>query len=406
MHVVMLSDTVTSGGAAIAASRLAEALMQANMKVTRIVGKPDGLERSWKSEILQVKSWEKRILRPINFVHKDLARYFESKIISLTLDRLLMNLNPDFINVHNLHGAKWSIELLNVCARHAPTVWTLHDMWSFTGRCAYNYNCNKFIDGCDALCQTPTEYPSLSAQLISDAWNRRERFFRKHHELVAVSPSRWLAREARKGFWKDNRVEVIPNGLPLEVYKPVDKNLSRTALEIETNTPVLLMAAYNLNAPRKGGEILVNALQKTSLRPLTLVTFGRGAFRVKIDDIKVYQMGYVNPERVKALVYNASDMLIHPAPVDNLPNVVMEAIACGTPVVAFPVGGVTDMVRPGRTGWLADEVSPEELAETIDSAIEDLRQGVKLQDSCRDVAEAEYSSELQAKRYIELFESL
>jgi glycosyltransferase involved in cell wall biosynthesis len=84
----------------------------------------------------------------------------------------------------------------------------------------------------------------------------------------------------------------------------------------------------------------------------------------------------------------------------------MEAIACGTPAVAFPVGGLTDMVRPGITGWLANESSPEELAETIDSAIEDMRQGVKLQDSCRDVAKAEYSSELQAKRYIELFESL
>jgi len=279
-------------------------------------------------------------------------------------------------------------------------------MWSFTGRCAYSYNCTKFIDGCDASCPTPTEYPALSAQLISDAWNRRERFFRKHKELVAVSPSRWLAREASQGFWKDHRVEIIPNSLPLEVYKPIEKNLSRAALDIETNTPVLLMAAYNLNARRKGGNILVKALQKTSLRPLTLVTFGRGAFPVKIDDINVYQMGYVNPERIKALVYNASDTLIHPAPADNLPNVVMEAIACGTPVVAFPVGGITDMVRTGITGWLANESSPEELAETIDSAIEDMRQGVKLQHSCRAVAKAEYSSELQAKRYVELFESL
>jgi len=400
----MLSDAETSGGAAIAASRLAEALVRVNIKVTRIVGKPDGIERSWKNEILCVKSW--KILRTMNVIHKDLAKYVEDRIINLTLNRILTKLDPDFINVHNLHGTKWPIELLNVCARHAPTVWTLHDMWSFTGRCAYSYNCTKFVTGCDASCPTPTEYPSFSAQLISDAWNRRERFFREHQELVAVSPSRWLACEASRGFWKDHRVEVIPNGLPLEIYKPIGKNLSRTALDIGTNAPVLLMAAYNLNARRKGGDILVKALQKTSLRPLTLVTFGRGAFRVKNDDIKVYQMGYVNPERVKALVYNASDLLIHPAPVDNLPNTVMEAIACGTPVVAFPVGGVTDMVRPRRTGWLADEVSPEELAETIDSAIEDMRQGVKLQDSCRDVAKAEYSSELQAKRYIELFESL
>jgi len=129
--------------------------------------------------------------------------------------------------------------------------------------------------------------------------------------------------------------------------------------------------------------------------------------QVKIDDnIRIHQFGYINSERMKVFVYNAGDLFIHPAPVDNLPLVVMEAIACGTPVVGFAVGGVSEMVRPRRTGWLADEVSPEALAEVIDTAIADIHSGVDLQSLCRVVSETEYRSDLQAQRYLDLFKSL
>ena len=106
------------------------------------------------------------------------------------------------------------------------------------------------------------------------------------------------------------------------------------------------------------------------------------------------------------LAYNAADLFIHPALVDNLPNVVMEAIACGIPVVGFPIGGVPDMVRPVQTGWLASEVSPEGLARAIDIALNDVKQGLDLRHSCRAVAEAEYSAGLQAQHYLSLYQSL
>ncbi len=383
MHVVMLSDAETSGGAAIAASRLAEALIWTGVRVTRIVGYPDRQGHPWATRALKI---------PL--------------LVRQRLQHLLMKLHPDIINVHNLHGARWSPDLLAICARHAPTVWTLHDMWSFTGRCAYNYDCRKFVQGCDATCPTSTEYPALSPNRIMGAWRRREQLFAKYPNLVAVCPSRWMAQEAIRGLWRGHRVEVIPNGLPLGVYGLIDKRLARMTLGIETSAPVVLSAAENLNERRKGGKILVEALRKVRTRPLALITLGRGSLPIAAEGITLYSLGYIDHERRKVLAFNAADLLVHPAPVDNLPNTVMESIACGTPVVGFAVGGVPDMVRPGQTGWLAKEASPETLSAKIDVALGDISHGMNLRESCRAIAETEYSSDLQAQRYLKLFESL
>lgn len=330
----------------------------------------------------------------------------QNQFISKQLYYLLSKLQPDVINVHNLHGAQWPPDLLAVCAHYAPTVWTLHDMWSFTGSCAYSYDCRKFITGCDTECPTLSEYPTLPPNLIGRAWRSRKKLFARYPGLVAVCPSQWLAEEAARGFWKGHRVEVIPNGLPLEVYRPVEKDLARKALDIEISAPILLAVVQNLNERRKGGKILIEALQKVQTRPLTLIIMGQKEIGIKDRDIHLYPLGYVNNERMKTLAYNAADLFVHPAPVDNLPNTVMESIACGTPVVGFAIGGVSDMVRPEKTGWLVKKVSPEALATMIDTALADIRQGLNLRDSCRNVAEAEYSSELQAQRYLNLFKSL
>jgi glycosyltransferase involved in cell wall biosynthesis len=295
---------------------------------------------------------------------------------------------------------------VRICARHAPTVWTLHDMWSFTGRCAYSYDCRKFMTGCDSTCPTPEEHPPLAPDQIAQAWNERRRLLNSNPNLLAVAPSRWLAREAREGLWADHRVEVIPYGLPLEVYRPVDRALAREALGINTPGPVLLMAAQFLTERRKGGEILDGALSALSRRPLTIVTLGSGHPGFQAEGIHLHELGYVDHERTRVLAYSAADLFVHPAPVDNLPNVVMEALACGTPVVGFAIGGMPDMVRPGQTGWLCDSVSSKALADTLEEALADLDRGVNFRDSCRAVAEAEYGSSLQARNYLELFQSL
>ena len=407
MKIVMLSDWETQfGGAAVAASRLALSLCRAGHEVTRIVAVKDGKNYPWKIAELQPSIWGWAVHRFLPGLGWDTFSRWE---IRQRLRRLLAVYQPDVVNIHNLHGAStsygWPIEVVSDCAAVAPVVWTLHDMWSFTGRCAFNYECQKYLLGCDKTCPTPADYPALAPQKIQKAWKRRRAIYQRNPDLIAVAPSSWLARSAQEGLWAGKQVEIIPYGLPLDVFHPIDRTLAREALDIPMPGIILLTAAFNFDDPRKGSEILLQALRMLHTRPLTLVTLGSGSIEVDIEGIQICQLGYIDHERSKALAYSAADIFIHPSRADNLPNTVMESIACGTPVVSFDLGGTPDMVRPGQTGWLVKDVSSAALAATLDQVCVEITEGRNLQESCRAVAEAEYGDELQANRYLSLFQS-
>jgi len=404
----MLSDAETEGGAAVAASRLAQALIDAGQRVTRLVALPDGKEHSWETRSLTLSAdgLSGKIFRRL--LPESDCRILDERRVHQRLNSMLAELSPDIINVHNLHKATdkhWTPKVVSSCAQHAPTVWTLHDMWSFTGRCAYSYDCTKYLTGCDSACPTPEEHPPLAPARIAGAWTTRRLELRNNPSIVAVTPSNWLALEARRGLWLDHRVEVIPYGVPLDAYFPVDRDEARQAIGIATRNPVLLMVAEFLEDRRKGAEILQHALQKLS-RPVTVITLGNGRLNLSPKDIHLHELGFVEEERLKRMAYNTADVFVHPAPVDNYPNVVMEAIACGTPVVAFAIGGLPDMVRPGRTGWLCDSVSSGALAATLEAALKHLACGIELRDTCRAVAETEFGASLQSQRYLDLYLSL
>jgi glycosyltransferase involved in cell wall biosynthesis len=406
MRVIILSDTETAGGAAIATSRLASALTLENVEVFRIVGSADGNEHPWTTIPIQMRLHEQMALAVTAKISQQLAASFKTFILSRRLNTLLRNIRPDIINVHNLHGVDWGVALVDICSRNAPVAWTLHDMWSFTGRCTYAPSYHNYIEGCDGSCPTSKEYPVLSPNLIAKAWRQRRDIMSNLPNLVAVTPSRWLSKEARTGFWAGHQVEVIPNGLPLDIYAPLNTNLAREALGIDSRGRVIMIAAQKLSEERKGMSYLKEALQRLSYGAVTLITLGKGRLAFEQPGVHLHQLGYIDHERTKVLAYSAADLFVHPALLDNLPNVVMESVACGTPVVGFPVGGVVEMVHPGITGWLTDEVSPKALARTLDMALDDLDRGVNLRESCRAQTEAEYDVSIQAKRYRELFLSL
>ena len=459
MNVVILSDHDASGGAAVATCR-AEAAISIEMRkngehnpgdVYRLVHFPDGkitpIANLWHEDSAAQRFLYRlpRKLLPSHFPRPNTTAFAAGR-----LREVLKTLEPDIINVHNLHGGAawgWGPHLVEVCLEFAPVVWTLHDMWAFTGRCAYAYDCEKFIAGCDASCPTPHEEPRLPPERIHTAWQERSALFARHRDdLAIVTPSRWLAAQARRGLFAHHRIEVIPYGIetalnllaPIQLarlkshssqvlkghphldpfraiavtgvyeqtFAPLPRDEARRQLGIACGGPVLILAAFDLAERRKGAEILPLLWRHIQHRPLTVLTMGRGTIVVDDPRIDVRALGFIDDDKLKALAYSAADALLHPAPVDNFPNVVLEALACGTPTIALPVGGVPEMVRPGVSGWLADAATPEALGRAVDQALGDLSLGKNLRDSCRALAESEYSLEDEGRRYIQLFEEL
>jgi glycosyltransferase involved in cell wall biosynthesis len=408
VHIAIISDAATPGGASSASVRLAETLNRLGERVTWIGPVED----------TETRTWEMRMLRPARLLPRRVARRllsipsrekWDGTAVQKLLDGFLRELRPDVIHVSNLHSATWagwSEDLLRVCRRNAPSVWTLHDAWSFTGRCVYFYECRKFLTGCDATCPTPNEYPALAPDRIAAAWDSKRRLLAALPDLAAVSPSQWLAGNAAAGIWKGHRIEVIPYGVPLETYHPMDRGTARRLLGVNRQGTVLLAAAHGLDDRRAGTDLLLGALKESSLGPVTLITMGGGSVRIEIEGVNHRHLGYVSDEQTKVHAFNAADIFVSSAPVGNQPLVCLESIACGTPVVAFNACGLPEVVRPGQTGWLAATISSESLARALEEAVRDLSRGINLRDSCRRVAETDYCPETQAARYLELYSEL
>jgi glycosyltransferase involved in cell wall biosynthesis len=409
VKIVMISDHESQGGAAQSASRLAEALCDSH-EVVRIVLLADGLPHPWRTVTLGTESavarWLKRLPRKLwndRFPWPNTPAF-----VGRQLRGLLRRLRPDVVNLHNLHGGAdwgWGVHIANVAAEFAPVVWTLHDMWTFTGRCAYAYDCAMFQRGCDATCPTADEAPRLAPERIAKAWLERRRLFTDHPDLVAVTPSRWLAAQARTGLWGGHRIDVIPYGVPTDVFAPIPREEARRRLGVPAAGPVLLLAAHDLTERRKGAAILPHLWQHIR-RPLTVLTMGHGRLEVGDSRIRVLSLGWVGEDRTKALAYNAADALLHPAPVDNFPNVLLEAFACGTPAIGFPIGGVTEQIRPGVSGWLADGLSAAALGEAVNRGLGEIAGGVNLRGPCRRLAEREFGMDRQGQGYTKLFREI
>jgi glycosyltransferase involved in cell wall biosynthesis len=411
VKIVLVSDHEIEGGAAQAASRLAEVLA-CHDDVTRVVlhGQPGAYRWHTVPLIREEPAWRRQLYRlPRRFMPGRYPRPGTRDFAAEQLAQALQRLQPDVINVHNLHAGTawgWGPHLVELASRFAPVVWTLHDMWSFTGRCAYSYGCERFSAGCGADCPTASEAPSLSADDIAPAWQERRRLFAKHPSLVGVTPSRWLADEARRGLWRDHRLEIIPYGVATSTFTPQPRAHARRALGIADTGPILLISAVDLTERRKGAELLPELWRLLRPRPLTLLTMGRGTLTPPPPHVQVHSLGWVDNDRMRMLAYNAADTLLHPAPVDNFPNVVLEALACGTPTIALPVGGLPELVRPGGSGWLAARPTAEALANAVDRALTDVTDGMNLRASCRWLATSEYAPERQATAYRTLFHDL
>ena len=404
LRIAVLSDWEDAGGANIAAGRLANCFSGAGNMISRIYQKssseikPDTKlipSRMATEEMSQLCRLAVRLM-PISARRRRHQSYSERR-----LGKILAELKPDVISVHNLHIAGWSPGMIRVCAEQAPTVCTLHDTWTFTGRCYNPGSCDKYLQNCDHECPTASEYPSLPANRIRQAFELRREIFSQNSNLAAVTPSRWLGSLAAKGLWKGHPVFKIPYALDLKCYAPFERDKAKRLMGLDPNLPVLLVCAGELSNRKKGVHLLLKALAESP--PVQLVLMGMPITAPSIPNVKIRQLGYVTSDYLKAIVYNSADIYVHPSLADNAPLTVIESLACGTPVLSFPIDGLPETVIEEQTGWLADDVSPLALSAALRRALAELEAGKNLRLGCRAFAEQNYRPEDVARKYEAVF---
>ncbi|RLC04655.1 MAG: glycosyl transferase [Deltaproteobacteria bacterium] len=325
---------------------------------------------------------------------------------SVRLDQIREIQEADIVNLHWVAGA---MDYTNaaVALKNTPVVWTLHDMNPFTGGCHYAGGCLKYKTSCGACPQLGSDNTNDLSQQI---WKQKLEAY-KNLNIHIVALSRWLAGCARESaLFSRFPVHLIPNGFPLHIFKPYSKREIRKALNIPESAKVILFGADAVANERKGFRYLLAALNRLSLKEgqdAVILTFGRFPENVKISSkYPIRNMGLIGDETQIAAIYSVADLFVLPSFEDNLPNTVIEAMACGVPVVGFNIGGMPDMIAHKKTGYLARPGDIDGLVEGIKWIISSYDKGVNFSDQCRKKVENEYAPEIQAKAYHALYNQI
>jgi glycosyltransferase involved in cell wall biosynthesis len=315
--------------------------------------------------------------------------------------------NPDVLNLHWICNGYLQIETLRKFRQ--PLVWTLHDMWPFTGGCHYNESCENYKVSCGSCPQLGSDRPN---DLSHRVWQRKAKAW-KGLNLTLVATTSWMADCARSSsLFQDTRIEIIPLGLDTEKYKPHNRHFAREVLNLPQDKQLVLFGALNGTSDRrKGFHFLQPALQRLSTSgwgdQIELVIFGGSQPEEAIElGFKTHYVGRLNDDLSLALVYSAADVMIVPSVQEAFGQTASEAQSCGTPVVAFNATGVKDVIDHQQTGYLATPFEVEDLAKGIVWVLEDQERHQKLQFQSRERGQHEFASEIQAVRYMSLYREL
>lgn len=403
MNILFINISDIKGGAALGSYRLHQDLLAAGFSSKMLVG--EAISQS--NLVDQVpKTYQDKILRP--FTELAGLNYINliSSFTSITQHPFFKE--ADILNFHCLHHGYFNYLAIPKISKRKPILYKLSDMWSFTGHCAYSFDCEKWKIGC-GRCPYPNNYPAIRRDSTALEW-KLKKYVYDNSNLSIVVPSKWLKTTAEQSLLSQYEISFIPNGIDLEAYAPIDKGIARKAIGIPDGKKAILFAAQNLQDPRKGSDLLARAfkeLPKSLKNELVLVCFGTGGNIAKdLTDLTVIELGYIAGDRLKSIVYSAADVFVFPTRADIFGLVLLESMACGTPMVSFAVGGVPELVRPGITGLLAEPENPADLSAKLTELLEDSALRANLSKNCRRIAVEEYSVELQAQRYIALYKNV
>jgi len=411
MKVVLINTSDIEGGAARAAYRLHQGLQGIGVSSQMLVknkksGDPNvilsqnGIGNKFDKIISTISN------SPLRLYPERNRAIFSPQWLPDSLAAKVAKIQPDIINLHWVCGGYMQVE--SVPKFNKPLVWTLHDMWPFTGGCHYSEECDRYTKSCGSC---PQLHSSKDSDLSRWVWQRKAQAW-KNLNLTLVTPSHWLAECAKSSsLLQEYPVKVIANGLDPEVYKPLNRLLLRESLNLPQNKQLVLFGAMQGTDDRwKGFPLLVPALQSLSKSgwqdKIELLVFGSSQPKNPINvGFKTHYLGRLEDECL-AKVYAAADVMVVPSRYEAFGQTASEALACGTPVVAFDVTGLKDIVDPQQNGYLAKPYETEDLARGIAWVLEDPERHQKLCARARQKVEQEFTLDIQARRYLSLFSEL
>ncbi|MBQ3312818.1 MAG: glycosyltransferase, partial [Prevotella sp.] len=364
MKILIVNTSERTGGAAVAANRLMKALNNSGVKAKMLV-------RDKESDTLTVaqlpkspmKRWHFLWERLVVFCHLHFSKQhlFEIDIANAGTDITNMRefQEADIIHLHWINQGMLSLNSIRKILRSGkPVVWTMHDIWPATGICHYTRGCGYFKTACKQ-CQLLPGGGSAN-DLSTTIWNQKQKLLSEHH-ISFVACSKWLEGEAKKSaLLQGQHICSVPNPIDTHIYHPEDKQQARQRLELPTDKRIILFVSQRVTDDRKGMAYFTDAInrlaeQHPEARENTVIAILGGHSEDVAPQLAlpVYPLGYVNDEQRIVDVYNAADVFVLPSLEDNLPNTIMEAMACGVPCVGFRVGGIPEMIDHQKNGYVA-----------------------------------------------------
>lgn len=313
--------------------------------------------------------------------------------------------NADVIHIHNLHGYYVNYEsLINyIVEKDKKVIWTLHDTWAFTGRCAFTFGCDKWKLGC-GNCKNLNIYPITKRDLSDKLWVKKKRLFTKlnKEKTVFVTPSEWLKGLVKESFLREYRVEVINNGVEKSDFLYVDKNILRKELNLPLDKKIVLFVAADPNDERKGVKYILDIIDKVDDN-IVFISMGK---KMNILNNKLIQLGYISNRKKIYKVYRASDVFVIPSLDDNFPTTVLEAFANGIPAIGFDSGGIKEQIVDGKNGYLMKENNYNLLKDKIQYILNNSEKTIYFEKDVVNIFNNKYILSWFNENYFELYKNI
>lgn len=414
MRVLIVNTSERTGGAAVAANRLLDALNNNGVKAKMLV-------RDKESDDITVVGLKRQMYLRFCFLYERLRIFlrlrfsrkhlFHVDIANAGVDITTLRefKEADIIHLHWINQGMLSLGCISkILESGKPVVWTMHDVWPATSICHLSLGCTRFkTTGCKYCKYLPGG--GSQNDLSSKVWKRKKAMLDKG-SVYFVACSRWLAAEAKASvLLKGHHITNIPNPIDTRVFCPQDRDEARRQLGLPVDVRLILFVSQRADNPYKGMKYLVEACNELArTMPGTLDNVCVAVLGGNADDVagelpyRSYALGYVSDEREIATVYAAADVFVLPSLSENLPNTIMEAMACGIPCVGFNVGGIPEMIDHRKNGYVAAFKQSADLAAGLRWVLFEADSEMLKRNALGKVASS-YSQQSVALKYIEVY---